>query len=702
MPNKLVDESKKLVRPRFASTELGIREKLFVAVLTSSPGFNSYALAVNKTGAHHVTKMMFFSSAKPNNPSPGMPYVSFPDKDSKNLPIHTLKYIAEHYSNAYDYYMFITDRTYIRAEKIYELVSHISISEEVHMGVPDTTDSGICTLEGGVILSQSVIRQVISDLEWCLINAKTRHSDTLGQCVYHASLLPCNAISGDKVFHHYRLNDFDYDDDIEILRRDPKFNSSVSVYPMPDDLSHYKIHRYFCKLELNLTRQEIDKAKESIINLSQYTAEGKDSLIWPVGSQEEARPKTRFDIIRWDYFTDTDIYFDDDFTNVRLLKGVHKLDITEITQTAFWKANYLYNDMYVSYKLVNGYRRFEPSRGMEYIIDVELKDKEGLATVKRFHMLRPLGKVEIVPMPYVTETTKINLILPVFANEIEDFGKFFHEFDISVLQTGDDTLLYVLFISVGKSPIDEFPSAKATMEYYVKLKKGNGAKMAMKTWQTDSKPREIEIIDHIMQDFKSDSLIAVIRPSIQMETAFLNRVRLNTIMNNQVFFPITFWQYKTNLAYDEGDVPSMVELNGKYGHFDIFSYEHFSFYAGDYQSARKIIPVQEVKKLQVFDLFLRNRRLHIFRAAEPSLRVRWQNITCNVNDVASSDLLEICSERSYESLASRPQLAKLVFKYQENTQNLLDTKNHGHQVHQSKLNKIKDVEDDDDAEDSIF
>ena len=149
-------DGKKFVRPRFASTELGIREKLFIAVLTTPSTFNSYALAVNKTSAHYVTKMMYFTTSKPNNPSAGMSVITFPDKDSRNLPIHVLKYIAEHYATTFDYYMFITDRTYIRAEKIYELVSHISISQDVHMGAPSLVgqDTNVCSLEGGVILSQ--------------------------------------------------------------------------------------------------------------------------------------------------------------------------------------------------------------------------------------------------------------------------------------------------------------------------------------------------------------------------------------------------------------------------------------------------------------------------------------------------------------------------------------------------------------------
>jgi hypothetical protein len=45
----------------------------------------------------------------------------------------------------------------------------------------------------------------------------------------------------------------------------------------------FSISRYFCQLELNLTRQEIQKAKDSIIGLSEFAPGGRDSLQWPIG-----------------------------------------------------------------------------------------------------------------------------------------------------------------------------------------------------------------------------------------------------------------------------------------------------------------------------------------------------------------------------------------------------------------------------------
>jgi hypothetical protein len=43
------------------------------------------------------------------------------------LPI--LQYLAEHYLDNYDWFYVVPDRTYVRGEKLFDLVSHISISQ---------------------------------------------------------------------------------------------------------------------------------------------------------------------------------------------------------------------------------------------------------------------------------------------------------------------------------------------------------------------------------------------------------------------------------------------------------------------------------------------------------------------------------------------------------------------------------------------
>jgi hypothetical protein len=142
----------KVTRPRYISTELGMKEKLFVSVLTSAHTVDKHGVAMDKTLSKYVSKVIFFSSEKPNIVPNGLPLVAFGDRHQEMLPVHILRYIKEHYAEAYDFYLFISDRTYLRTEKYFDLVEHISVKDDVYMGVPGL-DRNFCALEGGALLS---------------------------------------------------------------------------------------------------------------------------------------------------------------------------------------------------------------------------------------------------------------------------------------------------------------------------------------------------------------------------------------------------------------------------------------------------------------------------------------------------------------------------------------------------------------------
>jgi chondroitin polymerizing factor len=89
---------KNIVRPRYYSSELGIREKLFVGLITSQENIDTFATAFNKTAAHLVNKIKYFINAdnvKSNFKLKNI--VGFTDTRENLRPFHVLKYIADNY-----------------------------------------------------------------------------------------------------------------------------------------------------------------------------------------------------------------------------------------------------------------------------------------------------------------------------------------------------------------------------------------------------------------------------------------------------------------------------------------------------------------------------------------------------------------------------------------------------------------------------
>lgn len=126
-----------ILRPRYYSTELGIREKLFVGILASQASVNGLAVAVNKTVTHWVDKTIFFVDAAGGHKLnvslmkiPGI--VAFTDSRSMLKPFHMVKYIADNYLDEYEFFMLIKDSTYLHTDKLMDLVKQISVTEDVY------------------------------------------------------------------------------------------------------------------------------------------------------------------------------------------------------------------------------------------------------------------------------------------------------------------------------------------------------------------------------------------------------------------------------------------------------------------------------------------------------------------------------------------------------------------------------------------
>lgn len=106
---------------------------------------------------------------------------------------------------------------------------------------------------------------------------------------------------------------------------------------------------------------------------------------------------------------------------------------------------------------MNGYKQLDPTRGAAYIFDLILFDADlGLDVHKRVDVMRSFGNIEIVPMPYVTESDKIHLVIP-FSAELSsnEVNAFFTAYERSILSRKDVAekvqLIAVFFNSPSKT-----------------------------------------------------------------------------------------------------------------------------------------------------------------------------------------------------------------------------------------------------------
>ncbi|XP_075567101.1 chondroitin sulfate synthase 2 isoform X3 [Pelecanus crispus] len=610
--------AKKAVRTRYISTELGIRQRLFVGVLTSKSTLNTLGVAVNRTLAHRLERLVYFTGTRGRKVPHGMTVVTHSDERPIWNMYQTIRYLLDHYVNDFDWFFLVQDDTYTEAHRISRLVAHLSIDTHLYLGRPEEfiggdTEGRYCYGGFGYLLSRSLLLLLQQHLESCRNDIlSARPDEWLGRCIIDYTAINC-----------------------------------------------------------------AEEHELEIQNTSSLSADGDHGATWPVGIPPPFQPKTRFEVLRWDYFTEEQVYACVDGSPKCELRGADLADVADVVATAMEELNRKYQPVLHVRKqqLVNGYRRFDPTRGMEYTLDlqVEVVTQKGhsRSVTKRVHLVRPLSEVEIIPMPYVTEASRINVILPLTAHDRDYAASFLEAYAAAAFESSENAVLTFLFIydpfeAQQVTQNDIFGPVKAQITEYER--KYAEVKIPWISVKTEA-PSQIKVMDIISKKHPVDTLFFVAGVGTEVTIDFLNRCRMNTINNWQVFFPIHFQGYNPAIAYHNQVPPTTLDLLRDAGHFDRDIFHEACFYNADYMAARTRMAgdVQEnediLETLDIYDMFIKYSNLHVFRAVEPALLQRYRHQACNPR--LSEEIYHRCMQSSLEGVGSRSQLAMVLFEQEQ-------------------------------------
>ncbi|KFP87942.1 Chondroitin sulfate glucuronyltransferase, partial [Acanthisitta chloris] len=648
-------------RTRYIQTELGFHERLFVAVLTSKATLNTLAVAVNKTVAHHFPRLLYFTGLRSAKVPHGMVLVAHGDERPIWLMYETMNYIHQHFGSDYDWFYVMQDDTYAQAEQIKALVTHLSINQDVYLGRAEEFIGGdeqarYCHGGFGYLLSRSLLLKLHPHLDSCRNEIlSVRPDEWLGRCIIDFLGITCVSQLQGQHYHTYELAKNTEPEKEE----EEEFQAALAVHPVSDMTLMYRLHKHFLHCmyasPVGISLCSLF-AQMQIRNLTALTPAGEAGLTWPVGINAPFLPKSRFEVISWDYFTEQHLFSCPDGSPKCELSGASKADISEIIE-------------------LNGYRRFDPTRGMEYTLDLLLEavTQKGHSHVlaKRVSLVRPLSKVEIIPMPYVTEATRVQLVLPLTVQDLDFVANFLDMFAMNTLDTHDNALLTLLFIyhpydaqRVGQ--VDVFAGVKAMVGELEK--RYADVKIPWISVKTEV-PSQVKLMDIVSKKHPVDTLFFLASVWTEINMEFLGGCRMNTISNWQVFFPVHFQEFNPALVYRGEQTASSSTDFLRDGHFDRHSFAEACFYNSDYMTARTklaadILDRDEVlESMEVFDVFLHYSGLHLFRAVEPGLVQKYALRSCNPR--LSEELYHRCVLSNLEGLASRSHLAMALFEQEQ-------------------------------------
>lgn len=679
-PNK---PHKKVLRTRYIHTELGIRERLLVGVLTSRVTLNTLAVAVNRTVAHHFHRTFFFTGLRSPKIPHGMSVIAHGDDRPVWLMYETVRHLHQHYGSDYDWFLLAQDDTYMQADRLSELVGHLSAGQDLYMGRAEEFIGGeekarYCHGGYGYLLSRSLLARLQPHLDTCRNDIlSVRPDEWLGRCIIDYLGLSCVEVYQEMTYRYFELGK-----NADPEREDsPEFKNAFTVHPVTEPNLMYRLHKRFSQIELESTYGQIQQLQMQINNLSDLTPEGMTGVTWPVGINPPFKPKTRFEVINWEYFTEEHIYSCVDSSPKCEIRGADHADVAAVLDIAVERLNERYQPQlrFQKRRLLNGYRRFDPTRGMEYMLDLALEaytqKGHSQVIVKRVNLLRPLSAVEIIPMPYVTEATRVQVILPVTAQDQDYVSNFLDMYVMNTLDTHDNVLLTFLFIydpfdAQRVSQTDVFAGIKA-MIGEVEKRYGD-VKIPWISVKTEV-PSQVKLMDIISKKHPVDTLFFLASVWTEVNADFLNRCRMNAISNWQVFFPIHFQEYNPAVVYRDQQPSaassSFASESLRDGHFDRHVFDEACFYNADYMTARTkmaadILDNEELlESMDVYDIFVRYSGLHVFRAVEPALIQKYVRRVCNPR--FSEDIYHRCVLSNLEGLGSRSHLAMALFEQEQ-------------------------------------
>ncbi|XP_060949658.1 chondroitin sulfate glucuronyltransferase [Limanda limanda] len=679
-PNK---PHKKVLRTRYIHTELGIRERLLVGVLTSRATLNTLAVAVNRTVAHHFHRTFFFTGLRSPKVPHGMTVVAHGDDRPVWLMYETVRHLHLHYGSDYDWFLLAQDDTYLQADRLSELVGHLTAGQDLYMGRAEEFIGGeekarYCHGGYGYLLSRSLLARLQPHLDTCRNDIlSVRPDEWLGRCIIDYLGLSCVEVHREMTYRYFELGK-----NADPEREDSaQFKNAFTVHPVSEPNLMYRLHKRFSQIELEWTYLQIEQLQMQINNLSERTPEGKAGVTWPIGINPPFKPRTRFEVINWEYFTEEHIYLCVDSSPKCEMRGADRADVSAVLEIAVERLNERYQPQlrFRKRRLLNGYRRFDPTRGMEYMLDLALEaytqKGHSQVIVKRVNLLRPLSAVEIIPMPYVTEATRVQVILPVTAQDQDYVSNFLDMYVMNTLDTHDNVLLTFLFIydpfdAQRVSQTDVFAGIKA-MIGEVEKRYGD-VKIPWISVKTEV-PSQVKLMDIISKKHPVDTLFFLSSVWTEVNADFLNRCRMNAISNWQVFFPIHFQEYSPAVVYRDqppsAASSSFASESLRDGHFDRHVFDEACFYNADYMTARTkmaadILDNEELlESMDVYDIFVRYSGLHVFRAVEPALIQKYVRRACNPR--FSEDIYHRCVLSSLEGLGSRSHLAMALFEQEQ-------------------------------------
>jgi len=646
------------VRPRFIRDEINMTDQLLLAIIynkNSTP--KNFLKYHNLTTSRLTKKFVLFEEAGSSKIGNGEPFqVELDNLNTQNV----FKYLLEKHAN-YLYYYIIDSTALINGIELADIIQTLHFKSDFLIGVPKANFKGMCDVRHGLLV----------------------HSYVLPALINESVKVECS-----KEVHGVRYTTVTQDQ-MNIGGRIPNVITGLASELDYQSAAKRIIRDQLVKIEAKL--ESLDEEIEVFIDESEYL-----EADWPEVVYKPKYSLERADNDVYEYIDADARIVDNDLVQTKEGEGKLAPVLADLQKQCNLKNGA---------KLTNAWRKINYAEGVNYILNFGGSNLEGEKMVDTECLVhQEVSEPLLISLPFVTESTKISLVIPVSEQDRTMTTMFLKNFAKMCLDRNDRIFLMLVFLYTRAHPDknnnqDYFKEVKQTALQFTKKykKKDKGSSILWYSLQTkDTVPLQIQAMDLLIQKLDSESIILVGSPYMELHNDYLNRVRMNTIQGRLVFSPIPFTDYNSQVL-GSGFTSNINtnQFNASSGHFDSWNFDHISFYKNDYLAIRpnlkspvivkesdllnksemKTVPIEMFRIADMFDLYgyLRSQAednkegeevnakgVHILRAPEPSLRLKYKTVKCDDNVPLS--MRKDCESQQRNSLGSRNLLASIFLK----------------------------------------
>ncbi|KAK0087704.1 hypothetical protein PV325_000275 [Microctonus aethiopoides] len=578
-------------------------------------------------------------------------------------------------------------------------------------------DENFCMGGPGVILSRETMKRIIPHVKDCLKNLYTTHEDVeLGRCVRKHAGIPCTwSYEMQSILYHNSSGEQAFTGNLK--RRE--VHRAITLHPVKSPPHMYRLHNYMRGLkiqdlqyervkihrDLHVMAEQLGiKVKElinelSIKDIQQFSNKSnirnfvRDAEILGVpAGLTSFKPRSAKEVIPWDFISRSEYSLANSNPRRRIHSDVKEglEDITREVMASINACSRQRGRVVEERQMLYGYRRVD-AYGADTILDLLLvyrkyRGRKVTLPVRRHVYVHQhftgMEIREIVNDEEVDNNQRqfkkssqslfpaniffnndnefdavgdkvIRFILPLSGRYLV-FERFLRNYEEVCLIPGDKTeLVVVLYGHKTENSIE------STVNLIEKTKRQYSNANIQIIFGIGDFSRA-KALDLGVTNSKDNDLMLFIDVDIAFTSEALERVRLNTVINRKIYFPIVFSQYDPEFINDNSNTRDIFVINELTGYWRQFGFGIVSLYKCDYLTVGGFdVSINGWGKEDV-DFFEKTVKsnLEIFRAPDKHLIHVYHKVVCD--EKLSSAQMSMCKSTTYETLASVETLAQII------------------------------------------